>query len=69
MSVKLTATAPTMAKSVMTAVVNARMVGSYMTESASQVGFAHYRVLNFYRNCKLTYGLELHDGRCECAAG
>ena len=42
MSVKLTPTVSTLEKSVKTAVVNARMVGSYMTESASQVCFTHF---------------------------
>ena len=39
MSVKLTPTVATLAKSVMEVNVNARMVGLYMMESASQVGF------------------------------
>ena len=43
MSVKHTPTAPTQEKSVIKVNVNVRLVGRYMTESASQVGFTNRR--------------------------
>ena len=58
MNVKLTPTVSTLEKSVIKVNVNVRLVGRYMTESASQVGFTNRRP--GYLTIKPN-GWEVHD--------